>query len=83
MDADPRDALIEQLQAENASLREIVRQLTERMEHLEREAHRQAPPFPRKDQDMKPPDQHKRPGKDKRDITDYRRKVGEEQKGHH
>jgi hypothetical protein len=63
MDADPRDALIQQLQAENASLRETIKQLTERIEQLEREAHRQAAPFRRRDKDKKPPDQHKRPGR--------------------
>lgn len=70
MDGDPRDALIQQLQAENAALRAeaqslhaIVKQLTERIEQLEREAHRQAAPFRRKDKDKKPPDQHKRPGR--------------------
>jgi hypothetical protein len=30
MDADPRDALIQRLPAENASLRETIKQLTER-----------------------------------------------------
>ena len=72
MDADPRDTLIQQLQAENealraevASLRELVKQLTERIEQLQREAHRQAAPFRRKDKDKKPPDQHKRPGRPK------------------
>jgi hypothetical protein len=70
MDADPRDALIQQLQADNAalraevaSLREIVKQLTERIEQLQREACRQAAPFRRKDNDKKPPDQHKPPGR--------------------
>lgn len=63
MDADPRDALIERLQAENAALRELVKQLTDRIEQLEREAHRQAAPFRRKDKDKKPPDQHKPPGR--------------------
>ena len=70
MDADPRDALIQQLRAENAtlrseaeSLRDIVKQLTERVEQLQREAHRQAAPFRRKDKDKKPPDQHKPPGR--------------------
>ena len=72
MDVDPRDALIQQLQADNAalrteteSLREIVKQLTERVEQLQREAHRQAAPFRRKDKDKKPPDQHKRSGRPK------------------
>lgn len=63
MDADPRDAIIEQLQAENAELRELVRKLSDRIEQLEREAHRQAAPFRRKDKDRKPPDQHRRPGR--------------------
>jgi transposase len=70
MDADPRDALIRQLQHENASLRETVIQLMARIEELERkiaemerEAHRQAAPFRRKDKDKKPPDQHQRPGR--------------------
>jgi hypothetical protein len=72
MDADPRDTLIQQLQAENEALRaegealrELVKQLTERIEQLQREAHRQAAPFRRKDKDRKPPDQHKRPGRPK------------------
>jgi hypothetical protein len=72
MDADPRDTLIQQLQAENEALRaeveplrELVKQLTERVEQLQREAHRQAAPFRRKDKDKKPPDQHKRPGRPK------------------
>jgi transposase len=72
MDADPRYALIQQLQAENTalraeaqSLRDTVKQLTERLEQLQREALRQAAPFRRKDKDKKPPDQHKRPGRPK------------------
>lgn len=72
MDADPRDALIQQLQAENAALRaevqslhEVVKKMTDRLEALEREAHRQAAPFRRKDKDKKPPDQHKKPGRPK------------------
>ena len=84
MDAEPRDALIHKLQAENAALRgeaealraeaealraevqalrELVKQLTDRVEQLQREAHRQAAPFRRKDKAKKPPDQHKRPGR--------------------
>ena len=70
MGTDPRDALIQQLQAENAalraeaeSLRKMVAQLTARIAQLQREAHRQAAPFRRKDKDKKPPDQHQRPGR--------------------
>ena len=70
MDADPRDALIQQLQAKNAaleaevqSLHDLVKQLTARIEQLQREAHRQAAPFRRKDKEKKPPDQHKKPGR--------------------
>ena len=64
MDANPRDATIEQLKAENAELRELVRKLSARIEQLEREAHRQAAPFRRKDKDRRPPDQHRRPAAD-------------------
>ncbi|MBN1511565.1 MAG: hypothetical protein JXB13_06080 [Phycisphaerae bacterium] len=60
MDADPRDALIQELQAENAELRdeaerlrELIKQLTARLEEWQREAHRQAAPFRRKDKDKK------------------------------
>jgi hypothetical protein len=63
MDADPRDQLIQTLQAENQRLRELVQQLQQRIEELERAAHRSAAPFRRKDQDRKPPDQHKPPGR--------------------
>jgi len=70
MDGDPRDRLIEQLQAENARLTEengklrvLIQQLQDRVEELERQAARQAAPFRRKDKDRKPPDQHKKPGR--------------------
>lgn len=60
MDADPRDALIQQLQgeitalrAEAQSLRDTVKQLIERVEQLQREALRQAAPFRRKGQRQK------------------------------
>jgi hypothetical protein len=79
MDADPRDAVIQELRAENAqlrgangklqaevdALRELVNKLTDRIEQLEREAHRQAAPFRRKDKDRKPPGQHRSPGRPK------------------
>jgi len=72
MDADPRDLRIQQLEAENQSLRqrvqeleELVNKLTDRIEQLEREAHRQAAPFRRKDKDRKPPGQHRSPGRPK------------------
>jgi len=67
---DPRDARIQELEAENARLRQEVQRLTaevaalrDRLEQLSREAHRQAAPFRRKDQDKKPPDQHNKPGR--------------------
>jgi len=72
MDVDPRDALIQQLQDQNATLRaevesarETIRQLEARIEELEREAYRQAAPFRRKDKDRKPTDQRKKPGRPK------------------
>lgn len=63
MDADPRDALIEQLRAENAALRETIRQLQERIETLERELHRSVAPFRRPERKKKPLEQHGRPGR--------------------
>jgi hypothetical protein len=70
MDADPRDQLIHQLQAENTSLRreletskDRIQQLMQMLEQLQRELHRQAAPFRRKDKDKKPPDEHKPPGR--------------------
>jgi hypothetical protein len=63
MDADPRDALIEQLRAENAELRQTLGQLQERIETLEREAHRSAAPFRRDERKKKPAAQHGRPGR--------------------
>jgi|GEM_PF-1582831 len=70
MDADPRDLRIQQLEAENQSLRQRIQELEQlvatlqaRLEELDRAAARQAAPFRRKDKDKKPPDQHKRPGR--------------------
>jgi len=70
MDADPRDQRIRELEAEvarlgaeNEPLRQLVKQLQERVEELERAAARQAAPFRRKDKDRKPPDQHQTPGR--------------------
>ena len=72
MDADPRDLHIQQLEAENQTLRQrideleqVLAPLQQRVEELERAAARQAAPFRRKDKDKKPPDQHKRPGRPK------------------
>jgi hypothetical protein len=75
MDADPRDLRIQQLEAENRSLRqrldeleplkELVATLQQRIEELERAAARQAAPFRRRDKSKKPPDQHKPPGRPK------------------
>jgi hypothetical protein len=68
MDADPRDLRIQQLEAENQTLRariqtleQVIDKLQARVEELERAAARQAAPFRRKDK--KPPDQHKPPGR--------------------
>lgn len=70
MATDPRDARLQELEAENArlraevaALRDLVRRVQERLEALEREAHRQAAPFRRKDKDKKPPDQRGTPGR--------------------
>jgi len=77
MDADPRSRRIEELEAENARLREalavrdaqieqlrqLIKQLQDRIEELERAAARQAAPFRRKDKDRKPPEQHGKPGR--------------------
>ncbi len=63
MDADPRDLLIEQLKAENAELREKLKQLKARLEELERDAHRQAGPFRREEKKKVPPPERKKPGR--------------------
>ena len=70
MDADPRDLRIQQLEAENQTLRQRVEQLEQlvtklqqQLEELQRTAARQAAPFRRKDKDKKPPEQHKPPGR--------------------
>lgn len=77
MDADSRDSLIEQLRvenrqllaenirldADNTQLRKTIHRLQERMEALERQAHRSAAPFRRDDRKKKPPEQHGRPGR--------------------
>jgi hypothetical protein len=77
MDADPRDQRIGELETENAhlrkalanrdtqieELRQLIKQLQDRIEELERTAARQAAPFRRKDKDRKPPEQHGKPGR--------------------
>jgi len=70
MDADPRDQRIRELEAEVARLRavneqllQLVKQLQERVEELERATARQAAPFRRQNKDRKPPDQHQTPGR--------------------
>ncbi len=77
MQADPRDQRIEELQAPKAQLRaankalnaearklcELIHQLHERIEQLERQAARQAPPFRRQDKDRQPPEQQGKPGR--------------------
>ncbi len=77
MEADPRDQRIKELEAENArlrdtlatpdaqieQLRQLIRQLQDRIEELERDAARQAAPFRRKDKDRKPPEKHGKPGR--------------------
>jgi hypothetical protein len=63
MEADPRDQRIQELEAENARLRQLIEALQDRVEALERAAARQAAPFRRRDQDRKPPDQHQPPGR--------------------
>ncbi len=70
MDADPRDLRIQQLEAENQTLRQRVEQLEplvtklqHQIEELQRAAARQAAPFRRKDKHKKPPEQHKPPGR--------------------
>ena len=77
MDADPRDQRIGELEAENSRLREALaardaqieqlrelnKQLQDRIEELERAAARQAAPFRRKDKDRKSPQQHGKPGR--------------------
>lgn len=72
MEADPRDARIRELEAENAQLRATIeellkriRQLEQRCEELERTAHRQAAPFRRPDKKRKPPEQHRSIGRPK------------------
>ena len=73
MHDDPRDVLIEQLRAEIASLRQNNKQLMERIEQLEREAHRQAAPLRRKDKDKKPTEHHKPPGRPQGHPPAFRR----------
>ena len=63
MEADSRDQRIEQLEAENRTLRDLVEQLLDRLEQQEREAARQAAPFRRKDKQRKPPQEHGKPGR--------------------
>jgi transposase len=63
MDADPRDQRIEELEAENARLRQLLQALQDRVEELERAAARQAAPFRRPDKDRKPPEQQGTPGR--------------------
>ena len=77
MDADPRDQRIQELQAENAALREENRRLRERIEGLEqtvpklqeqvegleRQGARQAAPFRRDEEHRKPAEEHKTPGR--------------------
>jgi len=70
LDTDGRDARIGELEAEvrrlraeNAELRTLVQSLQDRLELLQRQAHRQAAPFRRSDPDKKPPDQHGTPGR--------------------
>jgi hypothetical protein len=63
MDADAQNKLIENLQAENQTLREQLRQALQRIEELERAAHRQAAPFRRDPRKIIPPEQRKRPGR--------------------
>ena len=70
MDADWRDQRIRELEAEVARLRavneqllQLVKQLRERVEELERATARQAAPFRRQNKDRKPPDQHQTPGR--------------------
>lgn len=72
MDADPRDQRIQELEAENAQLRETIRQLQERVEELERQAHRQAAPFRRPEHKRKPPEQHRAIGRPKGHPPAYR-----------
>jgi transposase len=80
MDADPRDARIRELEAENARLRatidELLKRITQleaRREELERAAHRQAAPFRRPEKKRKPPEQHRRIGRPKGHKPDWRR----------
>ena len=70
MDADARDQRIGELETENArlhaeneELRQLIKQLQQRMEGLERAAARQAAPFRREDKDRKPPEKHGKPGR--------------------
>jgi len=63
MDADSRDQRIQELEAENARLRQLIKTLQDRIEELERAAARQAAPFRRKDKDRKPLDQQGTPGR--------------------
>ena len=63
MDADSQNKHIEALQAEIQTLREQLRQALQRIEELERAAHRQAAPFRRDPKKIVPPEQRKRPGR--------------------
>lgn len=79
MDADPRDQIIEELEAKNKELqaevdrlRDLVKKLQDRLEELERQANRQAAPFRRPDKKRKPRDQHRKPGRKKGHPPAYR-----------
>lgn len=80
MDADPRDQIIEELEAKNKTLeaevnrlRDLIKKLQDRVEELERQNARQAAPFRRPDKDRKPQDQHRRPGRPEGHPPAYRR----------
>ena len=80
MDADGRDEHIRELEAENAALREenarlkaTIEELLKRIEQLEREAHRQAAPFRRREKKRKPPGQHRKIGRPKGHPPAWRR----------
>jgi hypothetical protein len=84
MDADPRDAIIEQLRADNArlarenqELHELIGKLQDQMEELERKSKRQAAPFRREEKDRKPPDQHGSCGRRKGHPPAHRQEPGE------
>lgn len=86
MDADPRDPELAELRelcrrqqqviAAQAALIEELRQevarLRERVDQLEKEAHRSAAPFRREPKDRKPPGEHKKPGRPKGHDGSYR-----------